>query len=57
MKSKREREWRRKCVAMQNELNENNWKRYGWYKGIDGNLCFDLSVYRKTRDGFVYRAN
>lgn len=35
-KQKRAREWRKRCVEMQNALNENNWNRYGWYKGSDG---------------------
>lgn len=24
-------EWRKHCMDMQNELNENNWSRHDWY--------------------------
>lgn len=51
----REREWRRKSVEMQNELNKDHWNRLGWYKSIDGAIHFDLMVYRNLGDGLIVK--
>lgn len=54
-KSKKSREWAKRCVEMQNALNENNWNRYGWYKGSNGEMCFDWSVYVNKGKGLILR--
>ena len=54
-RKQREREWRRKSVEIQNELNKNNWDRYGFYKGTDGEIHFDLMVYRNLGDGLIVK--
>lgn len=48
-------EWRKHCMDMQNELNENNWNRYGWYKGSDGEMCFDWRAYVNKGKGLILR--
>lgn len=54
-KRKKAREWARHCVEMQNALNENNWKRYGWYKGSDGEMCFDWRGYVNKGYGLILK--
>ena len=42
--AKNERAWRKHVTEMQNRLNENNWKRHGFYVS-GGELCLDWTVY------------
>ena len=52
------RQWKRHCVEMQNELNDNNFKRYDWY--VDGRtheVVYNWNKFRRTKDQFVYRVN
>lgn len=54
-KAKKSREWAKRCVEMQNALNENNWKRYGWYVGSGNEMCFDWMVYVNKGAGLILR--
>ena len=50
--------WRKHCIEMQNELNDNNFKRYDWY--VDGRtheVVYNWNKFRRTKDQFVYRVN
>lgn len=53
-KRKKAREWARHCAEMQNELNENNWERYGWYVSR-GELCFNWMKHRDYGNGLIVK--
>lgn len=40
---------------MQDALNENNWERYGWYMGRDGEMVFDWRLYVNKGKGLILR--
>lgn len=54
-KRKKAREWAKHCVEMQNELNENNWNRYGWYIGSRDEMVFDWRLYVNKGNGLILR--
>jgi hypothetical protein len=52
---RKEREWARHCKEMQNALNENNWKRYGWYVDHNGEMSFNWMKYRAFSGGLIIK--
>lgn len=52
---RKEREWARHCKEMQNALNENNWKRYGWYVDHNGEMNFNWMKYRAFSGGLIIK--